>query len=377
MLSEAQVRNYILTISREISSIKNTLPQVIRDYENSTFGEEFSISALSDLYNKFNEIDEKDINEISSVDSSTRYLRDITVGIVMTGMAIFSSKKGLVLAPYDKEIRFIGISANKDVLMKIENIINKKHIALTNSVGEYFGEEYRLDDVADELRLEAENSAIDDMSGLIVMDGPIYPTPLELTNAFEFSNESRESHRKAYASLVKERLDKIKDKKVIGIVKRLENSKKLYKLNEIQKILGKLPPITDPEVLRLLYPKLCKGENICVLGPFELSYQIDVDGILNNVPPKYAYYVIVKRPVGPSSYFRVESLDLNTLQSLKNVFLRISDRGIPTWIEIVDTASKKISSSLFIIGYQISSSFLDIIHDDKLAFDKEKANLGF
>lgn len=371
MLSEAQVRNYIYTISRELSSIKNTLPQVIRNYEESTFGEEFSIVSLSELSNKFKEIEERQINEISSVDSSTRYLRDTTVGIVMTGMAIFSSKKGLILAPYDKEIRFLGISANKEVLTKIENIINKKHIAITNYIGEYFDQNYRLDDVADELRLESENSAIDDMNGLIIMDGPIYPTPLELTNVFEFRNMSRETHRKAYASLVRDRLNKIKDKKVIGIVKRLENSKKLYKLDEIQKILGKLPPITDPEVLRLLYPKLCKGESICIIGPFMLSYQIDVDGILKDVPPKYAYYVIVKRIVGPSSFFRVESLNLDTLQYIKSIFSRISYRGIPTWIEIVDTASKKISSSLFIIGYEISSSFLDIIHDDKLAFDTQ------
>ncbi len=371
MLSEAQVRNYIYSISREISSIKNTLPQVIRDYEESAFEEEFSIVSISELCNKFNEIEEKEISEISSVDSSTRYLRDTTVGIVMTGMAIFSSKKGLLLAPYDKEIRFLGISANKEILKKIENIINKKHIAITNYVGDYFDENYRLDDVADELRLESENSAIDDMNGLIIMDGPVYPTPLELTSVFEFKNTSRETHRKAYASLVRDRLNKINDKKVIGIVKRLENSKKLYKLKEIQKILGKLPPITDPEVLRLLYPKLCDGETICILGPFMLSYQIDVEGILKDVPPKYAYYVIIKRVVGPSSFFRVESLSLDTLQYIKSIFSRISIRGIPTWIEIVDTASKKISSSLFIIGYEISSSFLDIIHDDKLAFDTE------
>ncbi|AWR94165.1 DNA double-strand break repair nuclease NurA [Acidianus brierleyi] len=371
MLSEAQVRNYIYTISREISSIKNTLPQVIRNYEESAFGEEFSIVSLSELSNKFNEIEEKHVNEISSVDSSTRYLRDTTVGIVMTGMATFSTKEGLILAPYDKEIRFLGISANKDILTKIEDIINTKHIAIRNYIGDYFDQDYRLDDVADELRLESENSAIDDMNGLIIMDGPIYPTPLELTNVFEFRNMSRETHRKAYASLVRDRLNKIKDKEVIGIVKRLENSKKLYKLDEIQKILGKLPPITDPEVLRLLYHKLCKGESICILGPFMLSYQINVEGILKDVPPKYAYYVIVKRIVGPSSFFRVESLNLNTLQYIKSIFSRISCRGIPTWIEIVDTASKKISSSLFIIGYEISSSFLDIIHDDKLAFDTE------
>jgi len=295
MLSEAQVRNYIYTISRELSSIKNTLPQVIRNYEESTFGEEFSIVSLSELSNKFKEIEERQINEISSVDSSTRYLRDTTVGIVMTGMAIFSSKKGLILAPYDKEIRFLGISANKEVLTKIENIINKKHIAITNYIGEYFDQNYRLDDVADELRLESENSAIDDMNGLIIMDGPIYPTPLELTNVFEFRNISRETHRKAYASLVRDRLNKIKDKKVIGIVKRLENSKKLYKLDEIQKILGKLPPITDPEVLRLLYPKLCKGESICIIGPFMLSYQIDVDGILKDVPPKICLLCYCKK----------------------------------------------------------------------------------
>jgi len=382
MLSEAKIREYIKTISEEVSKLKSKYPDVVRDYQSVEPQEEIKVEGLGEV--KSVSLTGSSTGQprltVFAVDSSTRYLRDTSVGMVLLGMSTYSTTDGLKLYPYDGKSRFIGLWANEGVLKELEKVIDKDYVAVRNRVGDYYEERSYpyLDDVADELRFESETEALKTANAdLVIVDGPIYPTPLELVADFNYSpGNLRVSHRRSYALLIKDRLDVVKGKRVLGVVKRLEKSRKLYKVKEVNDFLGNLPSMPDPEVMRMLYSKLCKGEQVCAFGPFKLEYDISVEGILQGVPPKYAYYVVVRRVVGPWSFFRVEALDMDSLNYAGVVFSRLTERGIPTWIEVVDRASKKVSASLFVIGYRIASQFLDIIHDDKLAFETAVTELG-
>ena len=82
---------------------------------------------------------------------------------------------------------------------------------------------YHLDDVANELRVEAENNIIrSSKEDLLTLDGSLFPTPRELSQSFVFSRPkdySRLNHygrltRKwAYGQLVKDGVDLIASRK--------------------------------------------------------------------------------------------------------------------------------------------------------------------
>ncbi|MCY0882720.1 MAG: DNA double-strand break repair nuclease NurA, partial [Acidianus infernus] len=255
-----------------------------------------------------------------------------------------------------------------------------------------FDENYKLDDVADEMRTEAENIGLSEVvidHDLVILDGPIYPTPLELTEELDLSSTSRLCHQLAYASLVNKRISLLRDN-VIGVVKRLENSGKLWKdekiMEEFKKRGKNIKGLKDPTILELIDYEFCRKSGrhsyACIIGPFKIDYNLHVEGpkdchkaygnttYLSNVPAKYAYYVILRKPYVPNTYFRIEGLNKDFLErGMRTALSRLSNRLIPTFIELVDNRAKRISAGLFITAYEVASSYLSIIHDDKLAYD--------
>ncbi|ARM76916.1 DNA double-strand break repair nuclease NurA [Acidianus manzaensis] len=393
-----RLKKSIKDVMAEIANAKKNLPEKEIDHEGDpeheiSEGEKvMSIELLNEFkpvaYSKL----EQEYNSIASIDSSSRYLRDVSVNSVLVGLSIYSSKKGFIYGPYNVDNPYMGISSYKKILDSVT--INDKNIRTKNVVGYPFvtdiDNEYKIDDIADELRTESENIGITIVNNhdLVIVDGPIYPTPLELTGEIELNTEARVCHRIAYAKLVKERIDLVTGKNVIGIVKRLENSKKLSNDETVKEAFKKkgrkINNLKDPTVLELIDEYFCKKSNsyICTIGPFKIDYALSVKDennvcyngtVLENPPSKYAYYVILRTPYFSPSFFRVESLNKDIEKQLSTAFSRISERLIPTYIELVDKMSKRVSASLFIYAYEVASNYLSIIHDDKLSYSNTVA----
>ncbi|AWR96159.1 hypothetical protein DFR86_00425 [Acidianus sulfidivorans JP7] len=385
----------------EIAKAKKDLPEI--NHEGNPEHENSNDDIMNiTLLNEFDPIKitpTSYYDSIAAIDSSSRYLRDVTVNNVLVGLSIYSSKKGFILGPYNVNTPYLGISSYRKILESIS--IDDPYIRVKNAVGYPFvadpDNEYKIDDIADELRTESENigiSVVDDHD-LIILDGPIYPTPLELTGLFELQTEARVCHRIAYAKLVKDRIEKVKNKNVIGIVKRLENSKKLASdeavVEAFRKKGLKIYGLKDPTILELIDQYFCRESErgskstfyMCAVGPFKIDYKLSVkddlkcyngeETVLENPPSKYAYYVILRVPYYSPSFFRVESFKKDMEKELSTAFSRVSERLIPTYIELVDNMSKRVSAGLFIYAYEVASNYLSIIHDDKLAFSSVAA----
>lgn len=387
-----EIRKNIQKVIDEAAKIKKRLPEKVINIEGNPEHEILDSEILDiQLLNEFSPSPfpisfEAEHEKIASIDSSSRYLRDYSVNQVLVGLSIYSTKKGFIDGPYSIEIPYLGISSYEKFLQELEREIPDTAIRVKNYVNYYFvneeGKEYKIDDIADELRTEAESIALSSVldHDLVILDGPIYPTPLELTEKVPFNDEARECHKIAYAKLVKDRASLLRDN-VVGVVKRLENSKKLSyepKIVEAFKKRGiKIEGLKDPDVLSLIDLHFCRGHGSysCIIGPFKIKYNLKVESngicapkgaVLDNAPPKYAYYVILRRPYQPASYFRIEGLK-DPEKAIKTIFSRVTEKLLPTFIELVDKRSKRVSASLFLYAYEVASTRLDIIHDDKQA----------
>lgn len=330
--------------------------------------------------------------KIASLDSSTRYLRDLSVNTCIVGLAIYSNVKSLIFGPINIETPYMGISSYSSFLKDIENYLPSPLIRVKNKVDYYyvneFENEYKIDDMADEIRTEAETIGLREaINGheYVIIDGPIYPTPLELTEILPLETEARKMHRAAYGKLVSERIQELNDK-VVGVVKRLENSRKLYSVDEIKRMVGDIKT-KDVTILEMIDKKYCQKDfpYICVIGPFKIQYNLKVEHegkiILDNVPPKYSYYIIIRRNkyIFPN-FLRLESISEKMIKDPKdNEYLHVvlssisEETLLPTYIELVDKASKSITRSIFVYAYEFSSDKLNIVHDDKLAYIKDKS----
>ncbi|MBW9142039.1 MAG: hypothetical protein K1T65_10245, partial [Candidatus Aramenus sp.] len=127
MLSEAKIREYIKTISEEVSKLKSKYPDVVRDYQSVEPQEEIKVEGLGEV--KSVSLTGSSTGQprltVFAVDSSTRYLRDTSVGMVLLSMSTYSTTDGLKLYPYDGKSRFLALWANEGVLKELEKVIDK------------------------------------------------------------------------------------------------------------------------------------------------------------------------------------------------------------------------------------------------------------
>ena len=175
-----------------------------------------------------------------------------------------------------------------------------------------------------------------DGSGILLIDGPIYPLPRILTKF-----ESR--YGRVYLGLISERVKLIEDLgfsgKVVGVVKRL--SKSYY----LAKCLG--VGVSDEYVATKLV--IDRGSESTFIGPIEIKANLG--------DKKFRKYVgyLVKRVGNVRHVLRIEALDKELLEKVVPTISSLIDvNGTPKPITLADKLCRRLSSSAYVLAWGIS-----------------------
>lgn len=351
---------------------------------------------------------------VASIDSSSRLVRSSMTNLVISSGSAYSTLRGRLNYPFDVTGQFCAVAGSLKSLRDLESVSKSKGLQLSLvKLRNVAGYEYALDrvevenartnrveidslydinDVSDELRLEAENALIETMNkeDLLILDGPVIPTVVEILEGHEYlykrparlkelNHWGKMTHIWSMAEIVKKRKELLKRRKAVGVVKRLDLSFKLSKVDELAKALGisldVFRQLRDVEILELVSRKFCdRPHSICTIGPLKIEHQSRVkrddtgQEILNDTFTKYAYYAILNVP-GVRSFFRIETTDRSLLDpAFETVFSRISDNGLPTYIDVVDRLAKRTASAAFVLTYDILKEYVTMAHDTKLEY---------
>ena len=338
-------------------------------------------------------------SSVASLDSSSRSLGSSVAYLVLSGGSAYSTSKGLITFPFDTSGVPFALASYLDGLRLIAESLTSPLVALKNRADyEYALDEvevidragnlsldslYDVSDIGDELRLSAENVLLDYLKDdLIVLDGPIIPTPVDLVTDLtmtvpvkreELNHWGKMTHRWSMAYILRDRVEAVRGKRVVGVVKRLDQSFKLSKVPEVLSMLGMgRARLSDSTMLELLSERYCNAPfSACFLGPFRMSSHVRVERedrgevIIESLPDRFVGYVVLN--VGVRSFFRVEAMEERLLfDALGDVFGRISGNGLPTLIDVTDRYSKLVTKGLFLFAFQHLRDYVTFLHDTKL-----------
>ncbi|BDC17531.1 DNA double-strand break repair nuclease NurA [Acidianus sp. HS-5] len=237
-----------------------------------------------------------------------------------------------IMIPLQTDLPFMAIKASEEVRNIIDNTIHD--IVLTKNVNDVpYDENYKDDNILDELRILLENYAIEKSSYVAIVDGPVVPGPyLQMVG---------EPYRSAFITLARQR----KKEKLIGVVKRLNYTRKLRRSGLA--IPKNLYNATDDVIVEFLG----RGKDV-FLTPVLKEESEDFT--------RYMVYVKVRNGV-----FRVESTERGLLCKGVSTSIKYSSfRGIPEFIEVADRISKKLSASAFIFAFNIAKETTGVNYDD-------------
>ncbi len=320
-------------------------------------------------------------SKVISLDSSSRSISYYGFKIYITGLAVYTPN-GIFYEPsLDSSIGFISIKSNIDFLKEVES--KGLNIRVKSIAGEYYDESYSDGDIADEARIEIENLGLTKYPskfnnlGYIMIDGPVYPVPPIL-----YSSESYEGrYIEAFKRLIIERVRILEDIDipVIGIVKRCEQSRKLYRANIVRGLYKALYGSDPKDIDDLLLMEYITNRyrlsmnDFLILGPLRIRYS------QSYMPAKIFWYISIKVGRGLKIY-RVEVLEehynrypnildivLNDMLSFDNIS---AVTGIPIQIELADRYSKRLTAALYKIFFERSQYILPVSYDEYMNYRK-------
>jgi len=255
-----------------------------------------------------------------------------------------------IMTPPGLGVLYLAVQMGRKAIESHRDLL--KEIAYVESPSDSpYDERYKSDNIHDELRLRLENAVLNTMrSGKILIDGPIYPVQVAFSKIFGWE------YREAFEKLYREREPHIL--RLIGIVKRLDQTFKLLRIPEIReefaRVAGRNIRAPDPIVIS----RLAGDKRIHVMGIIRESFQ--------GLEARYMIYVYVRTPAGPR-VFRIESLNREELLKATAYILRsLSISGLPVDIEVADRISKKLSASLYLALYLYGAPRLGLSHDESV-----------
>ena len=298
------------------------------------------------------------------VDGSSRRLGSPRFRVFLAGVAVYGGKAPLWLYPQltglTEGAKFIGVKAPEKVLR--EEI--EKHDKLSNYVkvkfedgNTYFHERANEEDVSDDVRMSLESWAIEELAkGLgngyaVVLDGPLYlGVKVKEKLAARRVNAIRKLEERGVP--------------VVGVVKRVENSRKLCGkdvVNALSKSVDASINVdpnhcNDPLVIQVVGKKMAKGVgDVLLIGPFKQRHNKS-SNIMNYTFPERVFWYVYSG-LGPR-VFRIETLDSmyrnfrDIIDGLVTWLASSIDRsGIPYIIDVADHFAKQLTRSMYVLFY--------------------------
>ncbi|AWR95352.1 DNA double-strand break repair nuclease NurA [Acidianus brierleyi] len=290
-------------------------------------------------------------SDFGYLDSSSRIINVKGANIYIASLYANDSGRH-VLIPLDASFPFLAIKANGTVIQKVKSTMSVVRTENVNGVA--YTPDYKDDNILDELRISLENYAINNSnSDVMIVDGPIFPGP--------YIQMVGEPYKSAFEKLTLER----KTDKIVGIVKRLNFTRKLSREEEISK---KYPDLVKSGVTDdVLVFEMGKGKDPYVTPIYKEEIEIGGKKFV-----RFMSYVKVR-----DSVFRVESKDKELLcRGVETALLNSSIRGIPTFIEVADKISRKLSASTFLLSFVYAKSLIGVNYDDWNRYKEATQDLG-
>ncbi len=278
--------------------------------------------------------------KFSYLDSSSRMINVKGANIYFA--SLYGNDGGRhVMVPTYYSVPFIAMKASETTLTKVKTELGR--FVLTENVnGERYTEDYKDDNILDELRISLENSFIGSSTNPVIVDGPVIPGP--------YLPMVGEPYKAAFEKLITQR----KKDRLVGVVKRLSFTRKLSREENVRSSMSKLVGATDDVIV---YEMAKRAGNPRVFFTPIYKESLDISG--TNVT-RYMVYVKVM-----DSVFRVESTDKDLL--CRGAMTSIRDpsvRGIPNFIEVADRISKRLSASTFIMSFMMAKSLIGVNYED-------------
>ncbi|AFZ69980.1 NurA domain-containing protein [Caldisphaera lagunensis DSM 15908] len=310
--------------------------------ERPYLGIEFSnYSEASEIYEVDKIWDCDDFKTFSYLDSSSRVLSVRGANIYISSLYANDNGKHIMI-PLQASIPFMAIKGDREVIDKIKSSYLSSFVITENINGFRYDESYKDDNILDELRINLENHVINSSNNIMIVDGPVFPGP--------YLPMVGEPYRSTYETLILNR----KTDNLVGIVKRLNYSRKLSRVRGLWKF-------NDNATDDVITMYLGKNEIIYVSPIYEEKVELT-----NKSLKRYMVYCKVR-----DSVFRVESPDKEMLcKGVKTAINHSSYRGIPTFIESADKLSRKLGASAFLISFIYAKSMIGVNYEDWLNYQR-------
>ncbi|BBD73325.1 hypothetical protein HS1genome_1714 [Sulfodiicoccus acidiphilus] len=271
------------------------------------------------------------LDEFAYLDSSSRTLSVRGARILVASLYANDGGNHFTIPP--ARFPFVGLKASREVASAVSSDPTLSELVrLRSPAGELYDQDYKEDNVLDELRISLENYAVTSSNRITFVDGPVVPGP--------FPSTMGPKYEAAFQQLLKERLPRLPD--LVGIVKRLEFSRKLARA---------LGSDSSDEVLTL---DLGRGKAIYVSPVLKEDVKVGEEEV-----SRYMTYVRVR-----DSAFRVESSNPDLLcPGVRTALLHSSFRGIPTFIEVADRLSRRLGSASFVQAFLYAHQLVGVSYE--------------
>jgi hypothetical protein len=318
------------------------------------------------------------------VDGSSRRLGSPRFRVFLAGVAVYGGNTPLWLYPMTKlfeGVKFIGVKAPEKVLGEIERHDQLRHYVKVKFEDDntYFHERANEEDISDDVRMSLESWAIEKLARelgngyVVVLDGPLY---------LGVKVKEKLAERRVNA------IRKLEERgvPVLGVVKRVENSRKLCGkdvVNALSKSINASINVdpnhcNDPLVIQVVGKKMAKGVgDVLLIGPFKQRHNKS-SNIMNYTFPERVFWYVYSG-LGPR-VFRIETLDSmysndgfrNIIDGLVTWLASSIDRsGIPYIVNVADHFAKQLTRSMYLLFYNIAKA-----RDVAFNYDTEQEALG-
>jgi len=335
-----------------------------------------------------NDVEIGDIDtQIVALDGSSRKLGSPKFKLFMASVAVYGLEPIVWYYPQPHLMegeKFLGVKQSMEILREIEEdeVLSQYVKVKFENSNVFFDESTHDEDISNDVRSSLENWVIEDLANKlgsgysIILDGPLYLNVQRIDYIENLTRRRIES------------LNKLEERgiPIIGVVKRIETSKKLCNKDTINvlsedvgvKLNVDLDYCNDALVIQEIGRKIAYGANdVLLIGPLRQVYGKGASKDIRNFTLPERIFWFVYSELGPRA-IRVEALgSMYTNSKFRDVVetlvfwlaRTIDQNGVPRIINAVDRYAKFFTKRMYVtLGGFMNAMGIPFDYDTKLEF---------